>query len=143
MFIGEFNHSLDIKGRIALPKKFRSDLEKGLVITKGLDNCLWIYSMEEWVNLAKKLVNLPISQSDTRAFSRMMLAGAMDVNLDSQGRIVIPEYLRTYANINKKVIIAGLYDRLELWDQDKWNDYKSNTESKVDQLAERLGELGI
>ena len=114
MFIGEFNHSLDIKGRIALPKKFRSDLEKGLVITKGLDNCLWIYTMEEWNNLAKKLVNLPISQSDTRAFSRIMLAGAMDVTLDSQGRIVIPEYLRTYANINKKVIIAGLYDRLEL-----------------------------
>lgn len=143
MFIGEFNHSLDIKGRIALPKKFRSDLEKGLVITKGLDNCLWIYTMEEWENLAKKLINLPISQSDTRAFSRMMLAGAMDVNLDSQGRIVIPEYLRTYANINKKVIIAGLYDRLELWDQDKWDEYKSKTESKVDELAERLGELGI
>ncbi len=143
MFIGEFNHSLDIKGRIALPKKFRSDLEKGLVITKGLDNCLWIYTMEEWNNLAKKLVNLPISQSDTRAFSRIMLAGAMDVTLDSQGRIVIPEYLRTYANINKKVIIAGLYDRLELWDQEKWDEYKSKTESKVDELAERLGELGI
>jgi len=143
MFIGEFNHSLDIKGRIALPKKFRSDLEKGLVITKGLDNCLWIYTMEEWNNLAKKLVNLPISQSDTRAFSRIMLAGAMDVTLDSQGRIVIPEYLRTYANINKKVIIAGLYDRLELCDQEKWDEYKSKTESKVDELAERLGELGI
>lgn len=143
MFIGEFNHSLDTKGRVALPKKFRSDLEKGLVITKGLDNCLWIYTMQEWENLAKKLVNLPISQSDTRAFARMMLAGAMDVNLDSQGRVIIPEYLRTYANISKKVIIAGLYDRLELWDQDKWNNYKEKTENKVDELAERLGELGI
>jgi len=143
MFIGEFSHSLDTKGRVALPKKFRSDLEKGLVITKGLDNCLWIYTMQEWENLAKKLINLPISQSDTRAFARMMLAGAMDVNLDSQGRVIIPEYLRTYANISKKVIIAGLYDRLELWDQNKWNDYKEKTENKVDELAERLGELGI
>ena len=94
MFIGEYNHNLDEKGRLAVPVKFRKKLEKGAVVTKGLDSCLFLYTIDEWKILAEKLSHLPISQSNTRAFSRLMLAGAMDVQVDKQGRIVVPDYLR-------------------------------------------------
>ena len=143
MFIGEYGHSIDVKGRIAIPSKFRADLKKGAVVTRGLDNCLFIYTMKEWENLAQKLAMLPVSQSNTRAFSRLMLAGAMDVSLDKQGRIIIPEYLRSYADMKKKVIIAGLYNRLELWDEEKWNAYKQQTEKDSNTIAENLEGLGI
>ncbi len=143
MFIGEYNHSIDAKGRLAVPKKFRDDLRAGVVITKGLDNCLWVYTYEEWKNLATKLANLPISQSSTRAFARLMLAGAMDTVLDKQGRVVLPDYLREYAGIGKKVVVAGLFDRLEIWNEDKWQEYKEQTESESSEIAEKLGELGV
>ena len=94
MFIGEYQHSLDQKGRLAVPVKFRAELKKGAVVTKGLDNCLFLYPKSEWQKLAKKLVNLPINKANTRAFSRLMLAGAMEVEFDKQGRIMLPEYLR-------------------------------------------------
>lgn len=143
MFIGEYQHSLDEKGRLAIPIKFREDLKAGAVITRGLDNCLFIYAMEEWKKLANKLAALPISQKNTRAFTRLMLAGAMDVVLDRQGRIVVPDYLRQYASVKKKVIIAGLYNRLEIWDEQIWKRYKSGAENKSNDIAEALGELGV
>ncbi|MFC1613569.1 division/cell wall cluster transcriptional repressor MraZ, partial [Patescibacteria group bacterium] len=139
MFIGEYNHNIDDKGRLAVPAKFRSALKKGAVVTRGIDNCLFLYTQEEWNKLAKKLADLPISQANTRAFARLMLAGAMDVSLDKQGRIILPDYLRKYAGMGKKLVIAGLYNRLEIWDEKKWEVYKKGTEKASEKIAEQLG----
>jgi len=143
MFIGEYNHNLDEKGRLAVPVKFRNDLKKGAVVTKGLDGCLFLYTMNEWKALAEKLSRLPISQSGTRAFARLMLAGAMDVQIDKQGRIVIPDYLRKYAGMKKKIVVSGLYSRLEIWDESSWEKYKKKTEKESEDIAEKLGEIGV
>ncbi len=143
MFIGEFTHSIDDKGRLAIPGKFRAACKGGVVVTRGLDQCLFLYTKKEWVALAKKLAALPISQANTRAFARLMLAGAMDLNLDSQGRVLIPEYLRRYAGFKKETVVAGLYNRLELWDTTRWNRYKTATEKDSGAIAEQLGELGV
>lgn len=134
---------MDVKGRIAVPAKFRDELKEGAVVTKGLDNCLFLYSREAWNKLAAKLANLPLSQSKARAFSRLMLAGAMDLEFDSQGRITLPEYLRKFANLDKKTIIAGLYDRLELWNENDWDKYKEGAEEESSEIADALGDLGV
>lgn len=143
MFIGEYSHNLDEKGRLAVPKKFRPDLSKGAVVTKGLDSCLFLYTEAEWQKLAEKLAGLPFAKSNSRAFSRSMLAGAMEVSLDKQGRIMLPEYLRSFAGLNKNIIVAGLYNRLELWDQEKWEEYKKKTEGESNEIAEQMSELGV
>lgn len=143
MFIGEYNHNIDNKGRLSVPAKFRSSLKRGAVVTRGLDNCLFLYPREEWLKLAKKLAALPISQKDARAFARLMLAGAMDVDIDSQGRIVLPSYLREYSTLKNNAVIAGLYTRLEIWDKTKWKKYKQNAEKGSTDIAEHLGELGV
>jgi len=143
MFIGEFHHTIDQKGRLFIPVKFRQKLSRGAVVTRGLDNCLFLYPVEEWKKLADKLVKLPISKANTRAFSRLMLAGAMNVQIDKQGRIILPDYLRKYASLKKKVVIAGLFNRLEIWDEESWEKYKSNTEKSSSDIAEALGELGV
>ncbi len=143
MFIGEYQHNIDPKGRLAVPVKFRKVLAKGAVVTKGLDDCLFLYTQNEWQKLADKLAALPISKANTRAFARLMLAGAMDVEIDKQGRMLIPDYLRQYAGMHKKVVITGLYNRLEIWDELKWNKYKQGTETKSGDIAEALGELGV
>lgn len=128
---------------MAVPVKFRTELSKGAVVTRGLDRCLFVYTMDAWKRLAQKLTQLPISQSKSRAFARLMLAGAMDVEIDRQGRIGVPEYLREYAHVSKKVVVAGLYDRLEIWDESAWKKYKSATEKDSNDIAETLGELGV
>jgi MraZ protein len=143
MFIGEYSHNLDEKGRLAIPAKMRALLKGGAVVTRGLDNCLSLYPKKEWLVLAKKLANLPISQAKARAFARLMLAGAMDVEFDNQGRITLPEYLRQFSGLGKKAVIAGLYDRLEIWDEEKWNKYKTNSEKDSNEIAETMGELGV
>ena len=143
MFIGEYSHNLDDKGRVAVPAKFRALLKGGAVVTKGLDNCLFLYTKKEWQELAGKLAKLPISKANTRAFARLMLAGAMEVDFDNQGRIMLPEYLRKFAGLNKNLVIAGLYDRLEIWDETAWNKYKKGAEKKSADIAEALGELGV
>ena len=143
MFIGEYQHNLDDKGRMAIPAKFRAELKKGAVVTRGLDNCLFLYTKTEWAKLAEKLAALPFSQSNSRAFARLMLAGAMEVDFDNQGRIMLPEYLRKFAGLKKKVVIAGLYNRLEIWDENTWNKYKSQTEKQSNEIAERMAELGV
>lgn len=134
---------IDVKGRVALPARFKAGLRGGLVITRGFDGCLFVYPNEEWKKLAQKLILLPIARSNTRAFVRLMLAGAMDVKIDGQGRIVIPDYLRKYAFIKQKTVIAGLYNRLEIWDEDKWEQYKADTEKNSNDIAEQLGEIGV
>ena len=143
MFIGEFTHNLDSKGRIAMPAKFRNKLTEGAIITRGLDHCLFVFSDKEWEVLAQKLIALPLVQANSRAFVRLMLAGAMDVELDKQGRILIPDYLREYAGLKKQAVIAGLYNRMEIWDSEAWKQYKAKTESASDEIAEKLSELGI
>lgn len=143
MFIGEYQHNLDDKGRLAIPVKFRADLKKGAVVTRGLDSCLFLYTKNEWGKLADKLAALPFSQSNSRAFARLMLAGAMEVEIDKQGRVVLPEYLRQFAALKKSVVIAGLYSRAELWDETKWQEYKSQTEANSHEIAERMAELGV
>lgn len=143
MFIGEFVHNLDDKGRLAVPIKFRKELADGAVVTRGLDNCLFLYTKKEWGKLAEKLAALPISQANSRAFARLMLAGAMDLEMDKQGRMVLPEYLRNFASLKKNVVVAGLYSRLEFWDEEKWNKYKNQTEAESSEIAERMAELGV
>jgi len=143
MFIGEYNHTIDEKNRLAIPAKFRALLAKGAVVTKGLDNCLFLYTSKDWQELAEKLAKLPISQSNTRAFARLMLGGAMDVSLDKQGRVILPDYLKQFASLKKKVIITGLMNRLEIWDEAAWNKYKSETEKSSGDIAEAMGDLGV
>lgn len=143
MFIGEFSHTIDEKGRLAVPVKFRAELKKGAVVTRGLDTCLFLFTKIEWEKLAVKLANLPLAQANARAFARLMLAGAMDVAVDSQGRIMIPEYLRRFAGLAKAVVVTGLLSRLEIWNQATWEKYKDQTESQSGEIAERMTELGV
>ena len=143
MFLGEFKHTIDGKGRLAIPAKFRASLSGGAIITRGLDKCLFVFPEKEWETLAQKLINLPLSQSDSRAFVRLMLSGASDVEFDAQGRILIPEHLRSYAKLSKKAVVTGLYNRIEVWDENEWTRYKTKTESASDEIAEKLGQLGI
>ncbi|MFH1255058.1 MAG: division/cell wall cluster transcriptional repressor MraZ [bacterium] len=142
MFIGEYSHNLDDKGRVAIPAKFRAMMKGGAVVTRGLDDCLFLYTKKEWVELAGKLAKLPMNKANTRAFSRLMLAGAMDVDFDGQGRIMLPEYLRKFAGLKKNITIAGLYNRLEIWDEAIWGKYKKGTEKKSADIAEALEALG-
>jgi MraZ protein len=126
---------------MAVPVKFRASLAEGAVVTRGLDRSLFLYPKTDWENIAAKLAALPLGQSDTRAFARLMLAGAMDVEIDKSGRVMIPEYLRTYAGLSKDVVVTGLYDRLEIWDETSWNEYATKTEGASNDIAERLGGL--
>ena len=113
------------------------------MVTRGLDRCLFVYPRSEWNDLAAKLAALPLSQKDSRAFARLMLAGAWDAEIDNQGRVAIPEYLRTYARLGKHAIFTGLYNRMEIWDEDRWLEYKTKTEEESDSIAQALGDLGV
>ncbi len=143
MFIGEYQHNLDDKNRLAIPAKFRLSLKQGAYVTRGFDNCLFLLTTKEWQKLVDKLAELPIGKAEARGFSRIMLAGAMDVKPDNLGRILIPDYLKKYAGIDKKVVVAGLNSRLEIWDEGKWQTYKAQIEKQADKLAETMGEMGI
>lgn len=143
MFIGEYHHTLDEKGRMSVPVKFRVDLAQGAVVTRGLDRSLFLYPKSEWQALAEKLASLPFGQADTRAFARLMLAGAMEVEVDKSGRVLLPEYLRNYAGLAKDVVVAGLFNRLEIWDEATWKEYSAKTESEGNAIAERLQNLGV
>lgn len=141
MFIGEFQHSVDEKGRLAIPVKFRKELQKGAVVTRGLDGCLFVYPMAQWKRLAEKLAHLTFAQNKNRKMQRFFLAGAMDAKPDAQGRVILPEYLRTYAAIGREVIVIGLFDRIEVWDVAKWNEHKARTDKDADAIAEELSGL--
>jgi len=143
VFIGEYNYLLDDKKRLAIPVKFRSLLGKKAVITRGLDQCLFIFSTKEWKVLAEKISKLPLAQSDARGFARLMLGGAMEVSIDGMGRVLIPEYLKEYGGLKKKISIIGVLNRIEIWDEEEWRRYKGKTEKEGENIAERLKELGI
>lgn len=141
MFIGEYNHAIDEKGRVAVPAKFRQQLRGGAVVTRGLDTCLVVYPKKEWVKLAEKISALPFNKQNDRSLARFILAGAADVDFDGQGRVTLPEHLRVFAKLSKKAVVAGLYSRLEIWNEDAWNTFKAATEQQSNQIAEALGEI--
>lgn len=143
MLIGEYNHSIDAKKRLAIPAKLRKLFGDKAVITRGLNNCLFLYPIEQWQKLTEKLGQLPVGQGDTRSFSRLMFSGAMEVELDQLGRVLVPDYLKAYAELSQRVAIIGVYDRLEVWDEKRWLAYKQDAEKNTDMIAEKLGELGL
>ncbi|NTW30844.1 MAG: division/cell wall cluster transcriptional repressor MraZ [Candidatus Moranbacteria bacterium] len=143
MFIGEYSHSIDPKRRLALPSKFRGELGSRVVVTRGLDRSLFVYPMKVWEALAEKLGTMPVGEAATRSFIRLQLAGATDVELDSQGRVLIPDYLKEYAGLGKNVVVVGLFNRLEIWGEDTWKTYKAEAEKNTDGIAEELGKLGV
>lgn len=143
MFIGEYQHTIDEKGRVSLPVKFRAALASGCVVTRGIDKCLWVYPLNEWEKLAERIARLPITQKDSRNFSRLILSGAVDLNIDKLGRINLPNYLKTYAGISKKVIVTGVYNRVEIWPEESWSDFKENMEENSEAIAENLSEIGF
>lgn len=143
MFIGEYQYSLDEKKRLAIPPKFRQALGKKAILTRGLDGCLFLYPQNEWEKLGQKLGRLPLGQADARGFQRIMFSGAMEVSLDSLGRILIPDYLKEYASLEKRVIIVGLYSHIEIWAEKRWKEYQGKVQKEIGNIAERLGELGV
>lgn len=143
MFIGEFKHNLDIKGRLAIPAKFRKSLSDGAIINKGIEKCLSIYTRGGWESFAEKIKNLPTAKSDARAFNRSFFSQAAEVELDNQGRILIPDNLRKSTSLDKRVVVIGLYDRIEIWDEETWKEYRSKTEKNAVEIAEQLTDLGI
>lgn len=138
MFIGEYTHAIDPKGRISLPAKFRSQLKEGVVVTRGFDRCLTVYPASAWKDRAEKLADLPDNQEKNRAFARLQLAGAWDAEIDAQGRIMLPEQLRRYANLAKQAVVTGLYNRFEIWDEAAWQTYRAETEEKSNDIAESI-----
>ncbi len=143
MFIGEYTHSVDDKKRLSVPAKFRKELGKKAVVTHGLNNCLVIYPMPKWKKIAEKLSNFSEGQSDSRGFRRFMLAGAVEVDVDTIGRVLIPDFLKQYANLKDKVVLTGVYDRVEVWDEAAWKTYKAQMAADADRMAEKLGESGV
>ncbi len=143
MLIGEYNHTIDNKKRLSIPAKMRKDLGEQMILTRGLNNCLFLYPMQQWQKLTDKLGQLSVGQGDTRSFLRLLFSGASEVTLDQLGRILIPDYLKNYADLKTKVVIVGVYDRLEVWDEERWNHYKAEVEKNTDMIAEKLGELGL
>lgn len=143
MFIGEYRHSLDSKNRLIMPAKFRDELGSSFVITKGLDNCLFIYSGEEWRNIENKLKALPMTNKDARAFVRFFFAGATECEIDKQGRVLIPSNLKEFARIDKDVVIIGVSTRLEIWSVDEWNKFNNDANISYEDVAEKMSQLGI
>ncbi len=143
MLIGEYKHTLDPKKRLSLPSKWRKEMGKKLVITRGLDNCLFVYPLKEWQRISEKISQLPLGQADTRGFNRFFLSGAVEAEVDSVGRILVPDFLKEFAALDAKVVLAGIHDRVEIWDEKKWDEYKRRIESQADALAEKLGEIGV
>lgn len=141
MFFGEYQHSIDPKGRVAIPAKFRRTLENGMIVTRGFDSCLFVYPKEEWLKQAHKISELPIGQANARAFHRFMVGGATDAEYDTQGRVLIGDHLRSYAGLKEKVVIVGLNDRIEIWDETKWHEYRSSIEKNADTIAEQITKL--
>lgn len=143
MLIGEYIHSIDDKNRISFPVKFRKALGSKIVLTRGLDNCLFLYAPKTWEKISEKLGELGMGQSDTRGFSRFMFSGAVEAEIDSLGRILIPDFLKAFAKLKGRVVFAGINDRVEIWNETAWADYKQKIEKSGDALAEKLGEIGV
>lgn len=143
MFYGEFQHTVDPKGRVIVPSAFREELGEKFILTKGLDECLFVYSKDEWSNLEAKLKTLPLSSKDARAFIRFFFSGACECEVDKQGRILIPQNLRSYAGLEKDIYVIGVSTRVEVWDKVKWENYNQDESLNPDSIAEKMSMLGI
>ncbi len=143
MLIGEYTHTLDDKNRLSLPAKFRSVLGKKVVVTPGLDQCLFVFTLFEWKKIEEKLTDASLLTADNRSFNRFMFAGAVEAEIDSIGRILIPDFLRDRANLKAKVAVIGVSSRVEIWNEKTWSEYKKVVEKQADTLAEKLGQVGV
>ncbi|MDD4562476.1 MAG: division/cell wall cluster transcriptional repressor MraZ [Syntrophomonadaceae bacterium] len=143
MFLGEYQHSLDSKGRITVPSRLREQLGEKFVATKGLDNCIFLYPMEEWRTIEEKLKSLPFTRADVRSFARFFFSGASEMEIDRQGRTLMPVNLREYASIDKDLIIIGVGSRIEIWSAANWGKYTLEAESSYEEIAESMVDLGI
>ncbi len=143
MFIGLYQRSLEAKGRLAVPQPFRKQFDNGAIITRGLDGCLFLFTKNKWSQIAGKLSNTPLTSNDARAFVRLLSYEAFEVSFDSQGRILIPEVLKKFAQLKRKIIIAGSVERIEIWDEEQFEHYQTEIEKSSNQIAERLANLEI
>jgi MraZ protein len=143
MFIGEYTHAVDDKKRVMLPAKFKAELGKKVVVTRGLDNCLFLFPHKVWLTISEEMAKLGMMQADTRGFSRFMFSGASEVEVDSMGRILVPDYLKDFAGLKGQVVFAGVHDRIEIWNDKRWDTYKKRIETDADAMAEKLGSVGI
>ncbi|MBE0466667.1 MAG: division/cell wall cluster transcriptional repressor MraZ [Candidatus Desulforudis sp.] len=138
MFIGEYQHTLDAKGRLFIPARFREGLGTGFVVTKGLDHCLFLYSRAEWEQLEQKLRKLPFARADARAFMRLFFSGAAELEADKQGRVLLPAGLREYARLDKEVMVLGVSSRVEIWAREEWERYSSEAADAYEEIAEKI-----
>ena len=143
MFIGEYEHNIDAKGRVTMPVKLREDIGDTFIVTKGLDGCLFAYSQTEWKNFEEKLKSLPLTNKNARDFVRFFLSGAIECEIDKQGRFLIPGNLRNYAKLEKETIIIGVGTRIEIWNKEEWTKYSSDENISADEIAENMTMLGI
>ncbi|GGN49222.1 MULTISPECIES: division/cell wall cluster transcriptional repressor MraZ [Oceanobacillus] len=143
MFMGEYKHNVDTKGRMIVPAKFREELGDTFVVTRGLDKCLFAYPMNEWKIIEDKLKQLPLTKKDARAFTRFFFSGAVECEVDKQGRINIPSTLRTYAALEKECVVIGVSDRVEIWAGEKWEEYVEESEESFSEIAENLLDFDI
>jgi MraZ protein len=143
MLIGEYRHTLDEKRRIALPAKFRNALGKKVIITRGLDSCLFVFSQTEWRSKVEKLNQLSMGQADSRAFARYFFAGASEIDVDQLGRILVPSELAVHASLTNKAVLIGVHDRCEIWSEASWDIYRASVEKEADRVAETLGQIGV
>jgi len=142
MFYGEFSHTIDRKGRVIIPAKFREVAESNYIdtfyVTRGLDRCLFLFTEEEWKLQEQKFKGLSFTKSETRRFNRLYFSGASRVTCDKQGRILVPTYLQKFAQITRKIIIIGVSNRIEIWDEDKWNEFYKSSSDSFEQIAENI-----
>lgn len=143
MLIGEYTHTIDDKKRISLPSKFRKELGKKVIITRGLDGCLFLYSIKEWEKISARVADMGMANSESRGFNRFLLGSAAEVEVDGSGRILIPDHAKDFAHITGKVVFAGVYSRIEMWDETRWNRYKKQIDKDAEKMAEKLGDVGI
>lgn len=141
--MGEYQHTLDDKGRMAIPARFREKLGERCIITRGLDRCLFVYPEAEWHNLEEKVKSLPLTKGDARSFTRFLFSGASECELDKQGRVIVPQNLREYAGIEKDVVIIGVNTRVEIWAQKEWEAYSARAAVSYEEIAEKMVDLGI
>lgn len=143
MLIGEYRHTMDDKNRLSLPAKFRKEMGKKIIITRGLDRCLFVYPVSEWKKFSEKLASLSIGSAEGRGFSRAMLGGATEIDVDGSGRVLVPDHLKGYADLSSKVVVAGIHNRIELWNEDSWNKYTNGVEKEANTLAQKLADIGM
>lgn len=143
LFLGQYQHTLDNKGRVSIPKNFRKQLKEVAILTRGLDNCLFLYPIEEWKRLSEQIQDLPLTAQDARSFSRYLFSGAIEVSCDNLGRIVIPDYLLTHAYLEKKLVIIGVLNRAEIWSDKMWLRFNKKINRSGEEIAEKLSGSGI